>query len=131
MSLPEDVADLKKGQEKLRDVVLEQSAGQAKLEGAVNTLNATVQANLDRHNDEIKVLFASRGEHTDKIEGIRVDYVPKRDFESHKKENRKDHDALTKDVSCMQWKVAKIVGAITLLVFLAGLAAKSMGVWAR
>ncbi len=131
MSVPEDIADLKRGQARLQGSVTEQIAGQARLEGSINTLTARLEAHLDTNSDAMKALFASRREHGTKIEDIRVDYVPKETFETHAKHNREDHTAIRTAVSCVQWKVAKIAGGITLLAFLAGLLVKSIGVFAK
>ncbi len=106
-------------------------AGQASLEGAINTLTARLEAHLSTNKEAVNALFAARREHAGKIEDIRVDYVPKEDFEGHKRQNREENSAVLAAVNCIQWKVAKIAGALTLAAFAAGLLVKGIGVLAR
>lgn len=131
MTVAEDIAALKQGQVELQKTAAEQMAGQARVEGAINTLAARVDAHMETNSDAMKALFAGRRDHASKIEDIRVDYVPKGDFDAHTQMNRKDHAAVMSAVNCVQWKVAKMAGGITLLAFLAGLLVKGIGVFAK
>ncbi len=102
-------------------------AGQAKLEGKIDTLTARLDAHLSTNSEAVKALFASRREHAAKLEDIRVDYVPKHDFHEHCNRNREDHEALYKSLGEVKWKIATAVGAVTVISFLLGLAAKTFG----
>lgn len=102
-------------------------AGQARLEGKIETLTARLEAHLGRTSDEIKALFADRRDHAEKIEGLLVDYTPKGDFDRHKRQNREDHEALSTSLKEAQWKIAKLVGMITVVAFVVGLLFKTIG----
>jgi hypothetical protein len=104
------------------------NTGMAAMSGKIDTLTAQLDAHLRKTTDETKALFAGRREHAQKIEGIRVDYVPRSDFGTHKKENREEHEAMMRTINCVRWSVAKLAGGITLIAFLAGLAIKWIGV---
>lgn len=102
-------------------------AGQARLEGKIETLTARLEAHLGRTGDEIRALFASRSEHDDLIAAIRIDYVPKSDFQRFQNENRDEHEAMKTSLSCLTGKVMKAGGAVSLLAFLLGLMVKGLG----
>lgn len=99
----------------------------AVMAGSIETLTARLNAHLEKSTAETKALFAGRREQSDKIENIRVDYVPRADFNSHRRNNREEHEAMLSAINCVQWKVAKIAGGITLLAFIAGLVVKGIG----
>ena len=106
-------------------------AGQARLEGSIETLNATVTAHMDKTQSEVKVLFASRRELAGKIHAIELDYVPDKDFKEHVTQNRDEHTETNKCLLAVKGKVAMASGAVAIVAFLAGLLVKSLGAWAQ
>ena len=93
-------------------------AGQARLEGMIETLTAKVEAGSERTREEMRTLFASRRELSQKVEDIRVDYVPRRDFVEEQKLNREQHDEFRKQIADITKAVTKAGAVVSFVGFL-------------
>lgn len=100
----------------------------ARLEGKIETLTARLDASIDRSTEETRALFASRRELERKVEDIRVDYVPRKDFTANADQNREDHAELGRCLAGLKVRVAMWSGGLSLAAFILGLAAKAFGV---
>lgn len=95
--------------EDLRDLAV----GMAKVEGALETQSAMLQAHTERVRDELTVLFGARRSHETRIQAIEVNYVAQSSY-------RPEHEALTKAVGELKIQMAKVMVICALLSAAAG-----------
>lgn len=99
----------------------------ARLEGKVDTQNVLLEAITGRTREEITALFAGRREHAEKIEAIRVDYVPRGAFERHQDDIDSRFDIVMTKLDSLQNRVLKASGAVALIGTVAGWAVSYFG----
>lgn len=104
-----------------RDKVSEVVAGQARVEGSIEKIEAVLESQTSRARDELTVLFGRTRDHGEKIGSILVDYVPERDFKAHQESNRQEHESFKTQIGSLTTKVASASAVGSFVGFLLGL----------
>lgn len=102
-------------------------ASVARLEGKIETLTARLDAHLDRTASDVVALARQHHEHSDKIEAIRVDYVPRAALDRHADENEREFRVINEKLDGLASKVLKASGVIAAMSCAAGWAASYFG----